>query len=85
MKVGTQQSNHQLEIGTNFLQHHVHHLRSESPIKVLKVVKASSNVEDKDVDEEYLDIFSEINSNNFVVTNIGPAISDHLAEVAKQY
>ena len=37
------------------------------------------------MDEEILDIFSEINSNNLVSTNTGPAISGQLAEVAKRY
>ena len=50
-----------------------------------QVRKASSNVKDQGVHEETLDIFSEINSNNLVSTNTGPAISGQLAEVAKRY
>ena len=50
-----------------------------------QVREASSNVKDQDLDEETLDIFSEINSNNLVSTNTGPAISGQLAEVAKRY
>ena len=50
-----------------------------------QVKKASSNGKDQVVDEETLDIFSEINSNNFVSTNTGPAISGQLAEVEKRY
>ena len=40
-----------------------------------QVRKASSNVKDQVVDEETLDISSEINSNSLVSTNTGPAIS----------
>ena len=50
-----------------------------------QVREASSNVKDQSVDEETPDIFSEINSNNIVTTNTGPAISGQLAEVAKRY
>ena len=50
-----------------------------------QVREASSNVKDQSVDEETPDIFSEINSNNLVTTNTGPAISDQLAEVAHRY
>ena len=49
------------------------------------VREATSNVKDQSLDEETLYIFSEINSNNLVSTNAGPAISGQLAEVAKQY
>ena len=41
----------------------------------VKVTVASSNVRDRGVDQENLDIFSEINSSNLVSTNVGPAIS----------
>ena len=50
-----------------------------------QVRETISNVKEKVVDEEILDIFSEINSNNLVSANTGPAISGQLAEVAKQY
>ena len=40
-----------------------------------QVREASSNVKDQVVDEETLEIFSEINSNNLVSTNTGPTIS----------
>ena len=40
---------------------------------------------DRGVDEETLDIFMEINSNNLDSTNTGPAISGQLTEVVKQY
>ena len=46
---------------------------------------ASSNVKDQCLDEETLDIFSEINSSNLVSTNTGTAISSQLTEVAKRY
>ena len=41
----------------------------------VKVTVASSNVRDRGVDQENLDIFSEINSSNLVSINVGPAIS----------
>ena len=50
-----------------------------------QVMRATSNVQDEGVDEETIDIFSEINSNNLVSTNTGYAISGQLAEMAKQY
>ena len=43
------------------------------------------NVKNQVVEEETFDIFSEINSNNLALTNTGPAISSHLAEVTEQY
>ena len=43
----------------------------------MKVTEASLNVRDRGVDQENLDIFSEINSNNLVSTNVGQAISGH--------
>ena len=49
-----------------------------------EVREASSNDKDQGVDEETGDIFSEINSNNLVLTNTSPVISGQLAEVAKQ-
>ena len=49
-----------------------------------QVREATSNVKDQVVDGETLDIFSEINSNNLVSTNTGPAKSGQLVEVAKQ-
>ena len=48
-----------------------------------QIREASSNVKEQSVDEETPDIFSQINSNNLVSTNTGPAISAQLAEVAK--
>ena len=59
--------------------------QSENQSISSQVREASSNVKDQGVDEETLDIFSEINSNNLVSTNTGPAISGQLAEVAKRY
>ena len=50
-----------------------------------QVREASSDVKDQGLDEETLDIFSEINSHNLVSTNTGSAISGQLAEVAKRY
>ena len=50
-----------------------------------QVKETSSSVKDQGVDEETLDIFGEINSNNLVSANAGPAISGQLAEVAKRY
>ena len=47
---------------------------TESQSIFFQVREASSNVKDQSVDEETLDIFSEINSNNLVSTNTGPAI-----------
>ena len=41
----------------------------------MKVTEARLNVRDRGVDQENLDIFSEINSNNLVSTNVGQAIS----------
>ena len=40
---------------------------------------------DQAVDEEALDIFSEISSNNLVSTKTCPVISDQSAEVSKRY
>ena len=48
-----------------------------------QVREASSNVKDQSVETH--DILGEINSNNLVSTNTGPAISGQLAEVAKRY
>ena len=59
--------------------------QSENQSISSQVREAGSNVKDQGVDEETLDIFSEINSNNLVSTNTGPAISGQLAEVAKRY
>ena len=50
-----------------------------------QVREASSTVKDQGVDEETLNILSEINIKNLVSTNTGPAISGQLAEVEKQY
>ena len=46
-----------------------------------QVREASSNVKDQSVETH--DILGEINSNNLVSTNTGPAISGQLAEVAQ--
>ena len=50
-----------------------------------QVREASSNVKDQSLDEESLNIFSEINSNNLFSRNTDPFISGQLAEVAKRY
>ena len=57
--------------------------QSENQSISSQVREASSNVKDQSVETH--DILGEINSNNLVSTNTGPAISGQLAEVAKRY
>ena len=50
-----------------------------------QVREAKSNVKNQGVDWKTLDILSEINTNNLVLTNTGPPIPGQLADVAKRY
>ena len=83
MKVGTQQSD-QIKTISDFAYHNPPAVTENQNISS-QVREASSNVKDQGLDEETLDIFSEINSNNLVSINTGPAIFGQLAEVAKRY
>ena len=67
-------------------RHHVYHQLSESLLHLslilmmaMKVTEAKClNVRDRGVDQENLDIFNEIDSNNLVSTNVGLAIAQRL-------